>query len=121
MPIGDIRTATVDQAFVLTSVGGSAASLVSSSLVSSPAGDEAEWRWTRWLEPHLSGFGDSPVFRYVTADDGRAAVLRGVRGGTCVQALLGSRSELTPAVALTATMWSGWRDDPPAEFPMPRV
>jgi hypothetical protein len=120
-------TTAVEQAFFQLTEDGTTSVVASSFAV-----EQAELGWLSLLGPYL-GFSEVPgspspvhALSYLVFPDGFAAVLRrtqDARRPGCVDAhaLLGLDAQLTPAVALSASDWSGWRDDPPADRQLARL
>lgn len=117
-------TTAVEQAVVRLAEDGTA-----SVLASSLEGEQDELGWLGLIAPYL-GFSSAPgnssmnAFSYVLVSDGLAAVLRRTwtpSSPRCVEAhvLMGVAHELTPAVALSTSDWTGWRGAASAERRLP--
>lgn len=118
-------TTAVEQALLRLAEDGTT-SVVASSLDA----EQAELGWLGLVGPHL-GFAEAPdppgpAFSYHVFPNGFAAVLRRTWSGDrpgCVDAhaLLGLDAQLTPAVALSISDWTGWRDESPTDGRLPRL
>lgn len=120
-------TAVMEQMFVHRTEGGT-----TSVLASSFDDEQTELAWIDPLGPYLSVSGATDTSKpahslsYFTFPGGFAAVLRrswnaGRPGTVDAHVLLGPVEQLTPAVAMAAQDWSGWRDEPPIDRRMPRL
>lgn len=124
--VPDTATTAVEQAFLHHGDDGTTR-VQASSLTD----DQAVSGWLGLLAPHVgpvegSGAGRSRCLSYRVFPNGFAAVLRQTWQADRPQvvdthALLGLADQLTPATALTAAEWPGWRTERPATGQVERL